>query len=199
MFRTATAALLFSAAIFPGIALAQTAIDQKNLTAGDVATKPLEDMNLKKDEIPPLLIEARTNPYDLTGLSRCSSLGSAVVALNGVLGDDIDVVDAKTRGEKRGNSMGNIGRSIVGSLIPFGGVIREISGANANQREWNEALYAGSVRRAYLKGVGQQKGCNYPARAATAREAAEISAKREADRLAAEAAKDAEKSKKKDR
>lgn len=193
--RPAFAAMIVLSAV---PAAAQTAVDPKNVTAEDVATKPLSDMNLKKDEIPPLLIEARERPYDLTGLNRCSAIGSAIVALDGVLGDDIDVVDPKTDGEKRGNSAGNIGKAIVGSLIPFGGIIREVSGANAAQREWNAAIYAGSVRRAFLKGVGQQKGCNYPARAATARESAEISAKREADRLAAEAAKDAKKQKKKD-
>lgn len=181
-----------------GTALAQTAVDAPNVTAEDVATKPLSDMNLKKDEIPQLLVEARARPYDLVGLERCTSLGAAVTALDAVLGDDIDVVDPKTDAEKRGNSVGNIAKSLVGSLIPFGGVIREVSGANSAQRQWNEAIYAGSVRRAFLKGVGQQRGCAYPARAATAREAAEISARREAERLAAEAAKD-QKKKKKDR
>ena len=180
-------------------AIAQTAVDSPNVTAEDVATKPLSDMNLKKDEIPPLLIEARSHPYDLTGLGRCSSLGAAITALDSVLGDDIDIVDPKTEAEKRGNSVGNIAKSLIGSLIPFGGVIREVSGANATQRQWSEAIYAGSVRRAFLKGVGQQRGCAWPARAATAREAAEISARREAERLAAEAVKDQKKKDKDDR
>jgi hypothetical protein len=189
-----------AALALPLPAAAQTAVDQKNVTAEDVATKPLADMNLRKDEIPALLVQARAAPYDLTGLTRCSSLGAAVTALDAVLGDDIDLVDPKTTAEKRGNSIGNIGKSLIGSLIPFGGVIREVSGANAAQREWNEAIYAGSVRRAFLKGVGQHKGCALPARAATTREAADISARREAERLAAEAAKDAAKdAKKKDR
>lgn len=187
-------------AAVPLPAAAQTAVDQKNVTAEEVASKPLADMNLKKDEIPALLVQARAAPYDLTGLTRCSSIGAAVTALDAVLGDDIDIVDPKTASEKRGNSIGNIGKSLIGSLIPFGGVIREVSGANAAQREWNEAIYAGSVRRAFLKGFGQHKGCGLPARAATVREAAEISARREAERLAAEAAKDARKEeKKKDR
>jgi hypothetical protein len=70
-----------------------------------------------------------------------------------VLGDDIDVVEEKTAGEKRGNTVGSLAKSVVGSLIPFGGIIREISGANENQRQWQVALYAGSVRRAFIKGA----------------------------------------------
>ncbi|MFN3456121.1 MAG: hypothetical protein ACK4Z8_00930 [Novosphingobium sp.] len=162
---------------------AQTAVSEEKVTAGDVVTKPLSDFNIKKDEVPDVLVAARNKPYDVTGLKKCPAIAAEVAKLDAVLGDDIDVA------RDDGNStikMGNIAKSLVGSLIPFGGVIREISGANAQQRKWNEAIYAGSVRRAYLKGVGEQRGCKYPARAATpkdvaafwlARDAAEAKAK----------------------
>jgi hypothetical protein len=89
----------------------------------------------------------------IAGLRRCSDLQGEVRRLDAVLGDDIDVVEEKTAGEKRGNTVGSLAKSVVGSLIPFGGIIREISGANENQRQWQVALYAGSVRRAFIKGV----------------------------------------------
>lgn len=158
-------------------ALAQTAVSQEKVTAGDVVTKPLSDLNIKKDEVPEILVTARDKPYDLTGLKRCPAISAAIANLDEVLGDDIDVA------RDDGNAtidMGNLAKSVVGSLIPFGGVIREISGANAQQRKWQEAIYAGSVRRAYLKGVGQQRGCAYPARAATAKDAAAVHAARDA-------------------
>lgn len=162
---------------------AQTAVSEEKVTAGDVVTKPLSDFNIKKDEVPDILVAARNKPYDVTGLKKCPAIAAEVAKLDAVLGDDIDVA------RDDGNStikMGNIAKSLVGSLIPFGGVIREISGANAQQRKWNEAIYAGSVRRAFLKGVGEQRGCKYPARSATpkdvsalwlARDAAEAKAK----------------------
>lgn len=162
---------------------AQTAVSEEKVTAGDVVTKPLSDFNIKKDEVPDILVAARNKPYDVTGLKKCPAISAEVAKLDAVLGDDIDVA------RDDGNStikMGNIAKSLVGSLIPFGGVIREISGANAQQRKWNEAIYAGSVRRAFLKGVGEQRGCRYPARSATpkdvstlwlARDAAEAKAK----------------------
>lgn len=170
----------------PATAMAQTAVAPKNVTAEDVVTKPLSDMNLKKEEIPPILIAARDRPYSLAGLKSCAAVQSEVGKLNAVLGDDIDVMEEQSRGDKRGNSVGSIAKSIVGSLIPFGGVIREISGANANERQWQQAIYGGTARRAYLKGYGQQRGCRYPARAASPADIAML----QKTRAAEEAAKD---------
>ncbi|MGV3512337.1 MAG: hypothetical protein ACO1OX_10075 [Novosphingobium sp.] len=165
---------------------AQTAVSEEKVTAGDVVTKPLSDLNIKKDEVPEILVSARDKPYDLAGLKKCPAIAAEVAKLNAVLGDDIDVA------RDDGNStikMGNIAKSLVGSLIPFGGVIREISGANAQQRKWNEAIYAGSVRRAYLKGVGQQRGCKYPARAASPKDVSMLWAAREAAKAGKESSK----------
>lgn len=158
-------------------AQAQTAVSQETVTAGDVVTKPLSDLNIKKDAVPEILVSARAKPYDLTGMKRCPVIASAISNLDAVLGDDIDV--ARDDGNATIN-IGNLAKSVVGSIIPFGGVIRELSGANAQQRMWQEAIYAGSVRRAFLKGVGQQRGCAYPARAATAKDAAAVHAARDA-------------------
>lgn len=169
-------AVIASSAL-PVSAAAQTAVSQETVTAGDVVTKPLADFNLKKDEVPEVLATAREKPYDLTGMKRCPAIAAAVANLDAVLGDDIDV--ARDDGRATIN-VGNIAKSLVGSLIPFGGVIREISGANAQQRKWQEAIYAGSVRRAYLKGIGQQRGCKYPAAAATPQDAARLWAARDA-------------------
>ena len=152
------------AAITP--AIAQTAVDPGNVTANDVVTRPLSDINVKKKAIPELLLAAQERPYTLAGLKTCPRIQSAVRDLDAVLGDDIDSVQAKTRNEKRGNTAARLASSIVGSLIPFGGIVREVSGANGNERQMQIAIYAGSVRRAFLKGVGLQKGCRYPARPA---------------------------------
>ncbi|KAJ8139030.1 hypothetical protein OY671_007756 [Metschnikowia pulcherrima] len=160
---------------------AQTAVAPKDVTAGDVVTKPSPDMNPKKEDIPPILSNARDKPYDSTGSRPCSDSQGEVRRLDAVSGDDIDVVEEKTAGEKRGNTVGSLAKSVVGSSIPFGGIIREISGANENQRQWQVALYAGSVRRAFIKGVGQQRGCRYPAHAASAADVARSTATREAE------------------
>lgn len=167
------ALLLLTAALFSVPAEAQEQektteaarpLSDQTVTAGDVATTPLTDLNLKRDAIPPLLIAAQERPYDLAGLRRCTQIAAAIGDLDIALGEDIDVAQAR----QQGVSVGQVAQSALGSFIPFRGVIRELSGANAQERKVESAVYAGSVRRAFLKGVGQTRGCRYPARSATA-------------------------------
>jgi hypothetical protein len=82
--------------------------------------------------------------------------------MDAVLGEDLDVPYEATRDDKRKDTAGKIGGLLVNSIIPFRGVIREISGAAAQERRYNAAVYAGVVRRSFLKGVGLQRGCKYP-------------------------------------
>lgn len=139
-------------------------ITDQTVTAGDVATTPLSDLNIKKQGIPQVLLDAEVRPYSLAGMSSCPRIAGAVRQLDTILGEDIDVQAA--RGLKP--SPGRVAQSVLGSFIPFRGVIRELSGANAQEKKVQAAVYAGSARRAFLKGVGQSRGCRYPARPATA-------------------------------
>lgn len=133
--------------------------------AQDVAMTPLRDLNLAKDPIPPLLLTAQEAPYDTTGLKKCRDIGAAIAELDAILGPDLDVMAE----EDDRISMGRIARSAVGSLMPFRSIVREITGAADHQREFEQAIHAGAVRRGFLKGLGQQRGCAYPARPAFAR------------------------------
>ncbi|OCC23122.1 hypothetical protein MB02_13205 [Croceicoccus estronivorus] len=159
-------------------------VTDDTVTAGDVAKTPLSDLNLSNDEIPELLVQARTDPYDTVGLSRCSAIIGAVSDLDAILGEDLDTAEA------RGRSLdpGRVAQWAVGTFIPFRGLIRELSGAKAHERKFQDAIVAGMMRRAYLKGIGQQKGCRYPGRPARDDEVEAIKAKMEADRKAAEQA-----------
>jgi hypothetical protein len=142
---------------------AEKPVTQKEPTATDVVATPATDLNLKKNEIPPLLLAAEQRPYVLRGLDTCRQLAAAIGELDGVLGDDIDVPQS----EGKRMSAGRVAQSVVGAFIPFRGVIREISGANAQDRAMQAAILAGVARRSFLKGIGQGKGCRYPARSAT--------------------------------
>src|SRR5689334_14758325 len=66
-------------------------VTQDNPNATDVATTPLNDLNLRKGEIPPLLTRAVEKPYDLTGMARCPQIAAAIGELDAVLGDDVDI------------------------------------------------------------------------------------------------------------
>ncbi len=165
-------------------AYAQTAVAPQNVRAEDVAMSPLSDINIRKKDVPVVLEMAMIKPYDLAGIKSCKGFTTAIMDLDGALGDDIDVATGeKSDEEKMGNGAGAIAKSVLGSFIPFRGIIREVSGANAQERLWDRALYAGAVRRAFLKGVGQQRGCAWPARPATPAVLANLAAERESLKL----------------
>lgn len=166
-------------------ASAQTAVSPDNVKAEDVVMSPLSDLNVRKRDVPVVLEMAMAKPYDLTGIKSCKGLTTAIIDLDGALGEDIDVATGeKSDMEKAGNGAGAIAKSVLGSFIPFRGVIREVSGANAQERLWDRALYAGTARRAFLKGMGEQRGCAWPARSATPAVLARLSAEREKQMLA---------------
>jgi hypothetical protein len=130
--------------------------------AEDVVTQPVEDVGIDKKDIPENLLRIQDKPYSLAGIKTCAQIRSAIGDMDAVLGEDLDVPYEATRDDKRKDTAGKIGGLLVNSIIPFRGVIREISGAAAQERRYNAAVYAGVVRRSFLKGVGLQRGCKYP-------------------------------------
>lgn len=141
---------------------AEKPITEKNVSAADVATTPLSDLNLRKGEIPAALTYANEHGYSLDGLASCNRLTDAIAQLNSALGDDIDLPQSGGKSA----SGGQLAQAVVGSFIPFRGLIREVSGANNREREVQSAILAGVARRAFLKGIGEARGCRYPARSA---------------------------------
>lgn len=172
MVRKPLPLLLLALAAAPAFAQPepQKPVTRREPSAVDVIATPASDLNLKKDEIPPILLAAGVDPYGLGTLRRCADLSAEVARLDAVLGDDIDIAQSRSGRP----SAGKVAQSVVGSFIPFRGVIREISGANENERRLQAAIYAGTARRSFLKGVGLQRGCPWPARSATPRMLTEI-------------------------
>lgn len=134
----------------------------KNVTVGDVATQPLGDVHIQKKEIPPLLQHVLEDPYSLEGLRNCHDIVAAVSALNAVLGPDFDVRASQSRASKRRNKAMGIAGNVVSSFIPFRWLVREASGANKADDDYRIAIYAGAVRRGFLKGYGKQRKCKPP-------------------------------------
>lgn len=130
--------------------------------AADVVMTPVTDLNLKKDEIPAVLLSAAADPYSSAGIRKCADVSAALAPLNAALGPDMDVAT----GDPDRLSTGSVAKSVVASFIPFRSILREVTGAAEHQRNFEAAIYAGAVRRGFLKGLGQQMKCPYPARPA---------------------------------
>ena len=147
------------AALLPiGTAHAQMKTEDPDVM--DVARTPLEDFNIKSEDIPEVLLAAVLNPYEDTGISSCNDVVSRIAILDNVLGPDFDIPQ-----EERANiSAGRVAKTVVGSFVPFRGIVREVTGANKKRNERRLAFTAGMVRRGYLKGMGEARGCSYPAK-----------------------------------
>ncbi|WP_335663891.1 hypothetical protein [Parasphingorhabdus sp.] len=128
-------------------------------SAGNKVTEPFDGK-----EVPQKLIDIQDEPYSLSGMRGCAAIIAEVRDLNDVLGPDVNERVNKSLGKKREATAARVAGSAIGSIIPFSGIIGEVTGANAERRRYNEAVYAGTVRRGFLKGVGLQKGCKAPAR-----------------------------------
>jgi hypothetical protein len=142
-------------------ALAQEAEKPKDETlkkAGNIASQPVRDIGLDKDEIPAVLLKAVENPYAAPTSRTCKGLKTSLGELNAVLGEDF-TVGAKANENRTGKIAEAVGKTIVNSLIPFRGLVREISGAAPQERRLQAAVTAGIARRGYLRGLAAAKGC----------------------------------------
>ncbi|MBA2919248.1 hypothetical protein GON01_15215 [Sphingomonas sp. MAH-20] len=148
------AAILVVALCSASVAPAQPATK----VAEEAAMTPVEDVNLKKKDIPPVLLSAQDDPYSSEGTRNCAQLTTALASLDAVLGPDFD---SGIEG-KHGPAPTSVAKSVVGSFIPFRGVIREVSGAAGAQRRYDAAVDAGIARRGYLRGIARAKGCKRP-------------------------------------
>jgi hypothetical protein len=121
---------------------------------------PLSDFNIGGGDIPLLLQQAVTDTYRKPSPLTCEALAEEVTALDVILGPDLDTLKAADVPEEFAETALV---SALRGLVPYSGVLRLITGAKARQRQIAEALAAGTVRRGYLKGVGETLGCALPA------------------------------------
>jgi hypothetical protein len=150
--------LLMGAVLLAGTLPAQAQV--RDQSVGEAVQTPLRDLRIKDQKIPPVLQLAASAPYSLDGTRSCATIAAAVRDLDGALGADADTPSAK-RGE--GAAVAAAGsRALVGTLIPGFGLVRMVTGADKAQRRVEAAVYAGAIRRAYLKGLGQARGCKPP-------------------------------------
>ncbi len=132
----------------------------------DAATTPLSDLNLVHASIPAVLVDAQKRPYVAPADHSCPALAAEVRALDEVLGPDLDApASASNPGliERGSTAVGDAAVSAVRGaaqgVVPFRGWVRKLTGAERYSKEVAAAIAAGTVRRAFLKGVAVTRGC----------------------------------------
>jgi len=137
---------------------------------GGAVSAPLRDVNIVRTKIPRVLLEAMDDPYERPASADCRSLIGLVGPLDTALGEDIDRnppeenEDLMDRGRKAAGqaALGAVA-SAAQDMIPMRGWVRKLTGAERHDRLVQSAITSGNVRRAYLKGLGEARGCNPPA------------------------------------
>lgn len=144
----------------------QTTTEANRQSVVGAAKAPLRDLNLIRTQVPDVLILALADPYARPKTKKCQELATLIQPLNDALGADLDI--PPTEEEK---SMYRRGRpvalgamaGVASDVIPFRGVVRQLTGAAKHDEYVQAAIVAGFTRRAYLKGLGEVRGCKPPA------------------------------------
>jgi len=157
----AFALLLAPVAAFAGQDKPQTPAKDKDTLdkAGDVVTQPVRDVGIEKTKIDPMLLQIAKQPYAPAG--SCSAITAELTKLNGALGPDFGA-DSKANEDKAEKLALAGGDALIGSLIPFRGLVREVSGAAPAERRKAAAISAGTARRGYLRGIAVSRKCKIP-------------------------------------
>ena len=143
------------AAVAGLVALPASAQEKKSSTmndAGEVASQPVRDVGIGNKKIPPVLLDAADDPY--LPVASCAGLTAGIRALNAELGPDFGAEPGKKPSVIKTGSA-----AVVNTLIPFRGIVREVSGAAAADRRLAAATQAGIARRGYLRGTYQARRC----------------------------------------
>ncbi len=138
----------------------------KQSRLASVPSTPLNDFNLMRVEIPPILREAKQHPYTAPSDQACAALFAQMRAFDAVLGPDLDAPvaavdqDALERGGAMvGDAAVDALTGAVEGLVPFRGWVRKLSGADRHAKEVAASIAAGAVRRGFLKGLSVARGC----------------------------------------
>jgi hypothetical protein len=151
------------------LALAACSATEKTARGvGGAAATPLEDLNLVRADIPPVLAAAAKGAYAIPVDWSCAALRDEIAELDAVLGADLDtpVTGANPSLIERGvgfasdMTVGQV-RGMASAVVPYRGWVRKLSGAERYSREVSAAISAGVIRRAYLKGLARGENCNW--------------------------------------
>lgn len=137
---------------------AEPVTDRRPTVSGAIAT-PAQDLNLKKTEIPDILKKAAANTYDVSTVGDCGAIAAEIADLDAALGADTDAPPAPPEDDARERTAATALTVGVQALIPYRGVIRMISGANASDKALAAAIQVGFARRGFLKGRAIEMNC----------------------------------------
>lgn len=168
------ASFLFACSSVADYDMGKNQLTQKPLTdegqgtvkkAFSAALTPLEDLGVRKREIPEMLKMLSENPYLPPSKLTCPEIKQEMADLTVLLGPDIDTpktaLSAQDQMMEDGSNM--LEDAVVGlvrsqtSIIPLRSIVRRLTGANSHEKKVAQAVESGKLRRAYLRGLAHAK------------------------------------------
>lgn len=111
-------------------------------------------LGLTGADVPPLLKDVRADPYKAPAAPACSTIPAEILALNKLLGPDLGEPE-----KAKSDGMADKAGGVVRSLVPYGGVVRFVTGEGKKDKALREAILAGYARRGFLRGVESGLTC----------------------------------------
>ena len=119
--------------------------------------KPGSDrgLGLTGADIPPILKQVQADPYRAPAEPACESIPREILALDAILGPDVDN-PVKTRTSA---TVANMASGAVRGMIPYRGWVRFLTQAGEKDTKLQRAATAGYARRGFLRGLEANLQC----------------------------------------
>lgn len=142
----------------------QTSSEANRENVQGAVQAPLRDVNVLRTKIPEVLLVSLADPYARPRRLSCRELTALALPLEAALGPDLDQPppEGESWGEQGKEGALGMVAGAASDIIPFRSWVRKLTGAERHDKLVQQAIMAGMVRRAYLKGLGESRGCNPP-------------------------------------
>jgi hypothetical protein len=111
-----------------------------------------QGLGLTGANIPDLLKTVQADPYHAPAEPACQSIPQEILALDQVLGPDVD-------GEQAKSSKVHMAMNYARGMIPYRGYVRFLTRADSKDKALQRAVTAGIARRAFLRGLEAHLQC----------------------------------------
>jgi hypothetical protein len=114
-------------------------------------------LGLTGADVPPLLATIKAEPYKAPAAPACETVPAEIAAIDDLIGPDLDTPPEPPDNKK---SLIAKGGDVARGLVPYGGVVRFVTGASKKDKELREAVLAGYARRGFLRGIQLNTKCH---------------------------------------
>jgi hypothetical protein len=134
------------------LAVAGVVVSLAGGAAGQVTPGSQQGLGLTGADMPPILKAIQADPYRYPAEPACTSIPQEILAIDQVLGPDVD-------GEQAKSSKAHMAMNYARGMIPYRGYVRFLTRADSKDKALQTAATAGYARRGFLRGLEAHLQC----------------------------------------